>query len=186
MTELSARVQALSKEAPSASAASSSTADQVREVQEGVAALKTEIADMRNGQSAAFKKERSITEAVLGQKLERSAGERAQSAARAAEEAASSVKQLTKKVEAVSTAVDNQARFVNDLVARIDHTIAAAVEEAVENMRGEDPEKAEAPSDETNALDQLEASPKLDGDQIDLVSKAAAPKKGRGGTRKKT
>ena len=160
--------------------------------------LRADLDDLKGGQTATFKKERGITEAVLSQKLERLTSERISAATKAANDAAGSAAPLKDRVNAIAEAVDKQARFVDSLSSKIDRVIASTVDRAISAAVPTAVDKAISQMSDNNtanqagtqtahnsqtALEELEDSPALDsgssslpgkdtkGDEIEMISR---------------
>ena len=181
--------------------------EKVGELQSDITQLRTQLREVKDGQAATFKKERSVTEAVLTQKIERMIGDKSAPSIRKADDAQDTVAKLSDRVNAITVAVDKQAKFLTELNAKLTQSIDAAVDRRVSDalakhktMSGAAPDvqvnavpSDDAPNNGTDAdsLDNLEESPDLGqsdvGDQIDMVAagSAGAAKKGRGKGRAK-
>lgn len=144
--------------------------------------MREEIQRIESSRDSAFKKEKSVIEAVLTQKLERRVDDKISALGKRVDEACESMEKLRERANAIATAVDKQARFLTDMNARIAQTIDASVKRAVQ--------QSTAGSD-AGTLDALEPSPVLDqsspparpttssDDQIEMVpaNSATADKK---------
>ena len=102
-----------------------------------IKALREDLNALRDAQPASAKKERSVIEAVLTQKLERTLGDKAASAAQTATQEIMQndgvVKRLTDRVSAISTEVENQAKFLQELGGKIERLVNDTVQRAVSN-----------------------------------------------------
>ena len=135
--------------------------------------MRKDIDDLRDSQTSSFRTERSVLEAVLTQKLDRSVSDKVASVARRVDELSESLQRAVDRSSAITLAVDKQAKFLTDLNARLAETVDAAVARtlAAERSRGE----------RSQGSDVLERSPVLDGDgdTIDVVKKSAPARKSR-------
>jgi len=185
------------KQAPAMDTAATPLGGEVEELKANVSKVQSALRDMKDAQTSAFKKERSVTEAVLTQKLERMVGEKSAQPAQKVEDVQESVKKLADRVSAITLAVDKQAKFLTELNAHIVQSINKAVErsvaEAISKVGG-NASKAEPPGDMTDALDELEDGPDLekadqgpeDKDQITMTPAGGEPaKKGKAKSRGK-
>ena len=139
----------------------SAQADAIRASEER-ARMRKDIDELRDSQASALKTERSVLEAVLGQKLDRSVSDKVAGVSRRVDEVADALQKAVDRSAAITAAVDKQAKFLVDLNARLTGSIDAAVARALAAQH-----KAHAP---------LEDSPALDGDAIDVVPRTAAKK----------
>lgn len=183
--------------------------EKVGELQSDITQLRTQLREVKDGQAATFKKERSVTEAVLTQKIERMIGDKSAPSIRKADDAQDTVAKLSDRVNAITVAVDKQAKFLTELNAKLTQSIDAAVDRRVSDalakqnftpgatgahvddvMGQNEPSSSKAVAD-AESLDNLEESPDLResdvGDQIDMVAAGSADtKKGRGKGRAKS
>lgn len=195
MDKLQSEVAKLAKNAAenaSTAVSSSPKADvpEQREVDTAVVRLQRDLDEFKEGHAANAKKDRSITEAVVAQKVERVLVERISSANTA-------VSDLRERLQETNKAVDNQASFIKDLAVKIDQRIEACVvkvvtavlnssvrpliDGAVKDALKMQEEHADAAPPAHNSgtteekLSALEESPDLsshtDGDQIDMTPK---------------
>ena len=158
----------------------------VEELKADVFQVQSALRDMKDAQTSAFKKERSVTEAVLTQKLERMVGEKSSQPAQNVDDVQEAVKKLTERVSAITLAVDKQAKFLTELNAHIVQSINNAVERSVTDAVskiGNDASKSEPSSDMKDALDELEDGPDLEKadsetkDQITMTPAGGEPAK---------
>lgn len=174
-----------------------------------IESVRKEVRDSRDDQAASFKKERSVSEAVLTQKLDRMVGDKNAALARKVDQACETIAKLSEKSVAITAAVDKQAKFLMELNAGIAVTIDKAVERAMEEKHGGSQNRTQVQVQATNSTGEtevsiggLEDSPDLakhsdselataahaDGDQIDMVPVSddhQAQKKPKGKSRKK-
>jgi uncharacterized coiled-coil protein SlyX len=179
--------------------------NKVAEMQEEITQFRKQMRDVKDGQAATFKKERSVTEAVLTQKIERMIGDKSAPSIRKVDDAQNDMAKLSDRVSAITSAVDKQAKFLTELNAKLTQSIDSAVERKVDEAlaklhnRKTSPESNDVVADvadQTNvddashaSLDDLEESPDLGqidpgvGDQIDMVAVGSgqAAKKAKAG-----
>lgn len=160
--------------------------------------VRKEVRDSRDGHAASLKKERSVSEAVLTQKLDRMVGDKNAILSRKVDQVCETVAKLSEKSVAITAAVDKQAKFLMELNAGIAMTIEKAVERALAQKQGGRGDQVQVqrqgltPAGETGLgnLGDLEESPDLvqipdeqrsatvardDGDQIDMVPVSEDP-----------
>ena len=156
---------------------------ELQELRDEVLKLREEFQDSKSGHAASIKKERNVTEAVLTQKLDRMVGEKTASLSTRTESSTQTLDQLSKKVQAITMAVDKQAKFLTELTSKINQSIDGAVSRALtEHLQtlsaaGKQLESRGGPSEEIDTLEEtLEESPDLskdaDGDQIEMTPAA--------------
>lgn len=174
--------------------------------QEKIAELTTRSADiqkqldeMKDGHAASLKKERSVTEAVLTQKLDRLVSDKVSSVTRKAEGSATDIAKQGERINAITAAVDKQAKFLTEMNSRISQLINQAVETAVSEAMTKASRDASTESVATGAasavqrkldsLDDLEDSPDLDTESASLESDAdqieMTPASGNAGSKSK-
>lgn len=125
------------------------------------AQMQKEIDELRDSQASSFKTERSVLEAVLSQKLDRSVSDRVAGVSKRVDELGEALQKAVDRASAITLAVDKQAKFLTDLNARMAETVQAAVARALEAQKA--------------ANEPLVSSPALDGDAIDVVRAPASP-----------
>lgn len=159
----------------------------ISDVEAQIERTRAEVSENKSQQSASMKRERSVTEAVLTQKLEKLVGEKGSTSSKKVDETSENVARMAERINAITAAVDKQAKFLTELNHNINRSINAAVTQAVSNAVSQlkAPEKS-GDGDESGELSTLEDSPALDEDaatvddkdQIDMVEASSGSQDG--------